>query len=203
MYAIAAAVGMFIVYCFMAEANCGAKHSPTLVTILCRLVARHIKLGFKMFVGLCWFIFALVCVIKMQKRPGTENAPEGHFVNFLNRVTTPAQLLAEGVIGLLGWVAIGVCCGLIWLQNSVMAHPVAYAVATISVYALWLFFNVYEVVSEEVVSKWVFVESEDNDSRPVPQRILTSGDCFLWSVVVSILWLTAVGASFGWLTRVI
>jgi hypothetical protein len=48
---IAIAVLAFVIYCFMAEANCSPKNSPAIVTILCRLVARHIKLALKLLVG--------------------------------------------------------------------------------------------------------------------------------------------------------
>jgi hypothetical protein len=60
---IAIAVLAFVTYCFLAEANCSAKLSPAIVTILCRLVARHIKLAWKIFFAVIYFIVGIAALV--------------------------------------------------------------------------------------------------------------------------------------------
>jgi hypothetical protein len=184
----------FIIYCFLAEANCSAKNSPAIVTILCRLVARHIKLAWKLFAGLLYFTACMICIFKMQKptRPAT---PEGNFANFMDRVTTPVQMIVDGLIGLLGLLAIGVLFGLVAIKDSVGAHPRFWLGVVVLTYLLWLVVTVSDLVEDEVVSGWTHPVNED-----YPKRILTKQDHITWSVLTFVVWIAALATTGAWLS---
>jgi len=200
----------FVIYCFLAEANCSAKHSPTIVTILCRLVARHIKLACKLFVGLLYFIVGMGCILKMntlmieQKKAsdaGRGGAQTEQLAGFINRVTLPVQMAVDGLIGTLGLIALGIGFGIFGLAHSAHQHPLPYIAAAVAVYLLWLVLNIHEVVEEEVISDWTWTESENpGDPRPVPHRILTKKDHATWSLLTAVLWIVITGISIVWLS---
>ena len=202
--AIIAAI-VFVLYCFMAEADCSAKHSPAIVTILCRLVARHIKLDFKLLVGLMYFIVGMACIFGMQEKPhvgtGSGGPETERLTGFINRVTCPVQLVVDGFIGFLGLIAIGICIGLVSLKESVVQHRLFYIGAIIVTYLVWLVLNICEIVEEEVVSVWTYTESENpGDPRPVPHRFLTKQDHAAWSVLTFVLWIVLAGTSIACLS---
>jgi len=113
---------LFVLYCFVAEWNCAGKNSPVIVTILCRLVARHIKLALKLFLRLIYFFGAISTVLLMQKDPRVVDSPQGHLANFVDRVTKPIQLVVDGIIGFLGIAAMIALLGSIALIKHVLLH---------------------------------------------------------------------------------
>jgi hypothetical protein len=127
----------FITYCFLAEWNCAGKHSPVIVTILRRLVARHVKLVCKLLVGLIYFFGAISTILLMQEKPGAD-APQGHLANFVDRVTTPVQLVVDGIIGFLGLVAMSALLGSVTLLEHMLLHPRLYGAVAFIVYLFWL-----------------------------------------------------------------
>jgi hypothetical protein len=200
---IAIAVLAFVIYCFLAEANCSAKHSPVIVTILCRMLARHIKLGWKLFVGLIYFFGAISTVLLMQKDPRVVDAPQGHLANFTDRITKPIQMVVDGILGLLGLASIGALLGVLALTKSVLMHPITYAIAAIVTYLLWLLATICELVEEEVVSGWTYTEDTETFGPDIPHRILTKQDYIAWSAATFVIWMTIVVSTGAWiLTRI-
>jgi hypothetical protein len=179
---------VFVLYCFMAEWNCSGRHSLVIVTILCRLVARHIKLGWKLFVGLIYFVFGMICIFEMYKKFKQPVGPEGGFTRFMDVITTPIQLLADGLVGLLGLLAIGVLFGLKAIKDSIVWHPHFWLGVVVSTYLLWLVVTICDLVEEEVVSSWTFAVSEDHGSE-VAHRVLTRQDHITWSALIFVLWI--------------
>src|SRR5271154_4335819 len=97
-YIVLAAIALFLIYCrFLADNNCSAKHSPVIVTILCRLVSRHMKLAWNLMFACFYIILTIYAIFKMQP-DRFPKAPEGNFANFADRITTPIQLVADGFI---------------------------------------------------------------------------------------------------------
>ena len=192
---IAIAVLAFVIYCFLAEWNCSAKNSPTIVTILCRLVARHIKLVWKLFVGLIYFAFGMICIFEMNKKIAEPAAPEGGFARFMDVITTPVQLLVDGFVGLLGLLAVAVLFGLVALKDSVFAHPYFWLAAVIATYLLWLLVTICDLVEDEVVSSW---KPAIEESR-YPSRVLSREDYISWSMGVFFLWMAILAMTGAWL----
>jgi hypothetical protein len=197
---IVIAVLAFVLYCFMAEWNCSAKNSPTIVTILCRLVARHIKLALKLLVGLIYFFGAISTVLLMQKDPHEVDAPQGHLANFVDRVTAPVQAVVDGIIGLLGLVAIGAPLGSVALIEHILLHPLPYGIAVAVTYLLWLLVTICELVEDEVVSSW----QPATEATGYPSRVLTREDYITWSMGVFLLWMSVLATTGAWLsTRIL
>jgi len=192
---IAIAAIVFVIYCFLAEANCSAKHSPVIVTILCRLLARHIKLAWKLFVGLIYFVFGMTCILEMNKKLSQPAAPEGGFARFMDVITTPVQLLVDGFVGLLGLLAVAVLFGLVALKDSVFAHPYFWLAVVITTYLLWLLVTICDLVEDEVVSSWKPAIEETG----YPSRVLTREDYISWSMGVFFLWMAILAMTGAWL----
>jgi|SRR5271157_391655 len=188
--AILIGIAAFLFYCrFIADKNCSPKNCPTIVTIFCRLVSHHLKLAWKLLFAVIYGILAIALIFKMQPSNGPQ-APEGHFANFADRVTTPIQWVVDGFISIMGIIALAVCFGLFGLRDWVAAHVITTLVIIAAVYILWLVVTVRELVEDEVVSDWTYVENAD--FIQVPQRNLSSTSCFTWTTVTLILWVSAV-----------
>ena len=196
---IVIAATIFVLYCFMAEWNCSAKTPPTIVSILCRLVARHIKLGWKLFVGLIYFFGAISTVLLMQKDPRAVDAPQGHLANFTDRVTKPIQIVVDGILGLLGLASMGALLGVLALTKSVVMHAIPYTIAAILTYLLWLLATICELVEDEVVSSW----KPATEATGFPSRVLTKQDYISWSIGVFFLWMAALATTIAWLSYLI
>jgi hypothetical protein len=190
---------VFVIYCFMAERNCSAKRSLVIVTILCRLVARHIKLALKLLVGLIYFSGAISTVLLMQKDPRSVDAPQGHLANFTDRVTKPIQIAVDGIIGLLALASMGALLGFFALTKSVLMHPVPYTMAAVVTYLLWLLATICELVEEEVVSSW----QPATEELWYPTRVLTKQDFVAWSAGTFFLWLATLSMTAAWLVSLI
>jgi hypothetical protein len=174
----------FIVYCFMAEWNCAGKHSPVIVTILRRLVARHIKLAWKLFFAVIYFIVGIAALVGMSQpvKPGGKGGRETeHLAGLFNRVTCLPQLVIEGFLFFLQLFTIALLLGLVGIKDSVVAHPNIYLVATIVTYLIWLFATICDLVEDEVVS-------EDHGGE-VAHRIPTKQDHITWSAFTFVLWI--------------
>jgi hypothetical protein len=186
---------VFVLYCYMAEWNCSGKNTPTIVTILCRLVARHIKLALKLLVGLIYFFGAISTVLLIQKDPRVVDAPQGHLANFVDRVTKPIQIVVDGVIGFLGIVAMSALLGSLALVKHILLHPLPYGIAAVVTYLLWLLVTICDLVEEEVVSCWKPV----TEATGFPSRVLTKQDYISWSMGVFFLWTVALTMTGAWL----
>jgi hypothetical protein len=181
----------FVLYCFMAEANCSAKHSPAIVTILCRLVARHIKLAWKLFFAVIYFIVGIAALVGMSqpvKHGGKGGRETEQIAGLFNRVTYFPQLVIEGFLLFLQLFTIALLLGLVGIKDSVFAHPHFYLVVSIVVYLVWLALTICNLVEEEVVSSWTYTLSEDHGGK-VAHRILTKHDYITWSVLTFVLWI--------------
>lgn len=190
---------VFVLYCFMAEWNCSAKHSPAIVTILCRLVARHIKLAWKLLVGLIYFVFGMICIFEMNKKLKQPVATEGGFARFIDVVTTPFQLLVEGIVGILGLLAIAVLLGLSALKDSVIAHPHFWLGVAVVTYLFWLLTTICDLVRDEVVSSWTYTVSEEHGGD-VAHRVLTKQDYIAWSAATFVIWIAVLATTGAWLS---
>jgi hypothetical protein len=175
---------VFVLYCFTAEWNCSAKHSPVTVTILCRLVARHLKLVSKLLVGLIYFFGGISTVLLMQKDPRVVDAPQGHLANFLDRVTKPIA-------------AMGALLGSIALIKHILLHPLPYGIAAIVTYLLWLLVTICDLVEDEVVSSWTYTVSEEHGGD-VAHRVLTGQDYVVWSAGTFVIWITVLVTTGAW-----
>jgi hypothetical protein len=181
----------FVIYCFMAEWNCAGKHSPVIVTILRRLVARHIKLAWKLLFAVIYFIVGIAVLVGMSQpvKPGGKGGRETeHLAGLFNRVTYFPQLVIEGFLLFLQLFTIAILFGLAGIKDSVVAHPYFYLVATIVIYLLWLAVTICDFVEDEFVSDWTHTVSEDHGSE-VAHRILTKRDHITWSVFTFVLWI--------------
>lgn len=192
------AVLAFLLYCFMAEWSCGAKSSPVIVTIMCRLVARHVKLIWKLLVGLIYFVFGLICIMEMNKKLKQPLAAEGGFTRFLDVITTPLQLLVDALVGILGLIAIGILFGLVALKDSVLAHPHFWTGFVIVSYLLWLVSTICELVQDEVVSHWTYSEDTETFGPDIPTRVLTKPDYITYAAGTFMLWIAILAFSGAW-----
>ena len=177
---------VFVLYCFMAEWNCSAKHSPAIVTILCRLLARHIKLAWKLFVGLVYFVFGIICIFEMNTKINQPVAPEGGFARFLDVITTPVQLIVDGLVGVLGLLAVGVLLGLASFKDFLVSHLHFWLGFAIATYLFWLVVTICDLVEDEVVSDWTYTEDTENFGRTFrtgfsPSKIISRGRRGLFS----------------------
>jgi hypothetical protein len=179
------AVLTFVLYCFMAEWNCSAKNSPTIVTIFCRLVARHIKLAWRLFFAVIYFIAGIAALVGMSK-PVKLGGKGGHeteqIAGLFNRVTYLPQLVIEGLLLFLQLFTIALLLGLVGIKDSVFAHPYFYLVSIIVIYLVWLALTICDLVEEEVVSSWTYTPSEDHGGE-IAHRILTTQDYLMWSAL--------------------
>jgi hypothetical protein len=189
------AVLAFVLYCFLAEWNCSGKNSPTIVTILCRLVARHVKLAWKLLVGLIYFFGAISTVLLMQKDPRVVDSPQGHLANVVDRVTMPVQVVVDGMIGFLGIVAMSALLGSLALVKHVLLHPWLYGMIAVVTYLLWLVVTICQLVEEEVVSYWRPATEEVG----YPSSVLTREDHISWSMGVFFLWMGVLVMTGAWL----
>jgi hypothetical protein len=181
----------FVIYCFLAEANCSAKNSPTIVTILCRLVARHIKLAWKLSFAVIYFIVGIAALVGMSQpvKPGGRGGREAEQIaGLFNRVTYLPQLLIDGFLLFLQLFTIALLLGLVGIKDSVFAHPHFYLVASIVVYLVWLALTICDLVEEEVVSDWTYTTSEEHGGEDA-HRTLTKHDYITWSVLTFVLWI--------------
>jgi hypothetical protein len=181
----------FVIYCFMTEWNCAGKHSPVIVTILRRLVARHIKLAWKLFFAVIYFIVGIAALVGMSQpvKPGGKGGRETeHLAGLFNRVTYFPQLVIEGFLLFLQLFTIALLLGLVGIKDSVVAHPYFYFVATIVIYLVWLVVTICNLVEDEVVSDWTYSVSEDHGGE-VAHRILTKEDHITWSALTFVLWI--------------
>jgi hypothetical protein len=199
---IVIAAVVFVLYCFMAEWNCAAKHSPVIVTILCRLGARHIELAWKLFVGLIYFAFGMICIFEMNKKLRQPVATEGGFARFMDVVTTPVQLLVDGIVGLLGVLAVGMILGLFALKDSITANVHFWLGAVIVTYLLWLVVTICDLVEDEVMSSWTYTVSEEHGGE-VAHRVLTKQDYVVWSAATFVIWIAVLATTGAWLSSYI
>jgi hypothetical protein len=185
------AIAHFVIYCFMAEWNCGAKNSPVFVTILRRLVARHIKLAWNLFFAVIYFIVGIAVLVGMSQpvKPGGRGGRETeHLAGLFNRVTCLPQLVIEGFLFFLQLFTISLLLGLAGIKDSVAAHPNIYLVALIAIYLVWLVVTICDLVGDEVVSDWTHTVSEAHGGE-VAHRILTKEDHITWSALTFVLWI--------------
>lgn len=192
----------FIIYCFLAEANCSAKHTPAVVTILCRLVARHMKVAWRLFFGVVYFIVAVAAFVGMSQpvRSGGSGGRETELIaGLFNRLTYFPQLVIEGFLLFAQIFTIALLFGLVGIKDSVAAHLSFCVVAAIVIYLVWLAITVCGLVEEEFVSSWIYTTSQDHDGE-VAHRVLTKKDRIMWSVLTLVLWLVALGATGTWLS---
>ena len=189
----------FIIYCFLAEWNCPGKHSPVIVTILCRLVARHIKLAWKLFMGLIYFAFGMICIFEMNKKLAQPAAPEGGFARFMDVITTPLQLIVDGLVGILGLLAISILFGLVALKDSITAHTHFWLGAVTVTYLLWLVVTICDLAEDEVVSNWTYTEDTENFGPDMPHRVLTKQDYAAWSAGTFFIWIAILAMTGAWL----
>jgi hypothetical protein len=193
---------VFVLYCFMAEWNCSSKHSPVIVTILCRLVARHIKLAWKLFVGLVYFVFGMICIFEMNKKLRQPVSTEGGFARFMDVITTPIQLLVDGFVGLLGLLGIAVLFGLIAFKDSIAVHPHFWLDVAVVTYLVWLLTTICDLVRDEVVSSWTYTVSEVHGGD-VAHRVLTKRDYIAYSATAFVIWMSVLVSIGAWVfTRV-
>ncbi len=190
---------VFLLYCFMEEWNCGGKNTPTIVRILCRLVARHVKLAWKLLVGLIYFFGAISMMLLMQKDPHEVDAPQGHLANFVDRVTKPIQIVVDGVIGFLGIVAISALLGSLALVKHILLHPLPYGIAAIVTYLLWLLVTICDLVEDEAVSSW----KPATEEAGFPTRVLTKTDHITWAAGTFVLWIAILAVTGVWLFSLI
>jgi hypothetical protein len=178
-------------YCFMAEWNCAGKHSPVIVTILRRLVARHIKLAWKLFFAVIYFIVGIAVLVGMSQpvKPGGKGGRETEQIaGLFNRVTYFPQLIIEGFLLFLQLFTIAILFGLAGIKDSVAADPYIYLVATVVIYLVWLAVTICDLVEDEVVSDWTHTVSE-NHGGEVAHRVLTKRDQITWSALTFVLWI--------------
>jgi hypothetical protein len=188
---IVIAIIVFVLYCFMAEWNCGAKNSPVIVTILCRLVARHIKLAWKLFFAVIYFIVGIAVLVAMSQpvKPGGKGGRETEKIaGLFNRVTYLPQLVIEGFLLFLQLFTIALLLGLVGIRDSVAAHPYIYLVAAIVIYLVWLVVTIRDIVEDEVVSDRTYTVSDEHGGE-VAHRILTKQDRVVWSTLTFVLWI--------------
>ena len=181
----------FVLYCFMAEWNCSAKHSPAIVTIFCRLVARHIKLSWKLLFAVIYFIVGIAALVGMSqpvKPAGNGGRETEQIAGLFNRVTYLPQLVLEEVLLFLQLFTIALILSLVGIKDSVGAHPYFYLVAAIVIYMVWLVVSIYDLVEEEVVSEWTYTMSEEHGGEDA-HRVLTKRDHIAWSVLTFVLWI--------------
>jgi hypothetical protein len=188
---IVIAIIVFVLYCFLAEWNCCAKNSPVIVTIFCRLVARHIKLAWKLFFAVIYFIVGIAVLVGMSQpvKPGGKGGRETEQIaGLFNRVTYFPQLVIEGFLLFLQLFTIALLLGSVGTKDSVVAHPYIYFVATIVIYLVWLVVTICDLVEDEVVSDWTRTVSDVHGGDEA-HRVLTKQDHITWTAVTFVLWI--------------
>ena len=148
--------------------------------------------------GLIYFVFGMTCILEMNKNLSQPATPEGGFARFMDVITTPAQLLVDGFVGLLGLLAVAVLFGLVALKDSVFAHPYFWLAAVIATYLLWLPVTICGLVEDEVVSSWTYTVSEEHGGD-VAHRVLTNQDYIAWSAGTFFIWMAVLAMTGAWL----
>jgi len=115
-------------------------------------------------------------------------------------VTTPLQLIVDGLVGFLGLLAIGVLFGLVALKDSIIAYPHFWLGVVLVAYLIWLLVTICDLVEDEVVSSWTHTVSEEHGGD-VAHRVLTKQDYVAWAAGTFFIWMTILAASGAWLAR--
>jgi hypothetical protein len=131
----------------------------------------------------------------MQKDPHELDAPQGHLANFVNRLSAPVQAVVDGIIGLLGLVAMGVLLGSIAIIEHILLHPLPYGIAAAVTYLLWLVVTICDLVEVEVVSSWQPAIEETG----YPSRVLNKQDYISWSAGTFFIWMAVLAMTGAWL----
>jgi hypothetical protein len=188
---------VFLLYCFMEEWNCGGKHTPTIVRILCRLVARHVKLAWKLLVGLIYFFGVISISLQMMPNPYEKNAPQGQLANFVDRATTPVQIAVDAALGFLGLVGMGALLGSLAVVKNILLHPMAYGMAAAVLYLLWLGVTICDLVEDEVVFSWTITPNAETGGNTAT-GVLTKQDYIAWSAATFVIWITILLTTGAW-----
>jgi hypothetical protein len=178
-----------------------------------RLIAKHVKLFFKLLMGVIYFVLARAAIFGMQKVPGQGNAPEGRLANFADRVTYPIQMVVDGLIGFLGLVALAVCLGAVWMKDIVFQHELIVFAVVILTYLAWLVLTIMQLVEEEAPRYFAPNTQRSNeygspeyaqqdvrywaDGRPIDNGTVTKSTIITWSVVTFAVWVSILATPYA------
>jgi len=161
LYSVLLSSIIFVIFCFVTDYVGGGSNKFSY--ILCRLVARHIKLAFWLVVG---EILVWLTALSFLSRLGNKSKQKGggpqseKLAGFLNAVTFPVQCLVYGVLNLLGLVAVAILFGQEQILDSYHLHPVPYTVAAAILYLLWLGYTIRDLVKSEITSRGLMPQIE-------------------------------------------
>ena len=136
-----------------------------------RLYGRHIKLATKLALGFLVAVFGMMAILQMNSemrepiRAGNGGGYQTEkLAGFINRATLPAQWVVDGIINLLGFITLAIVLGLEQVASYYHQHSLPLHVALVIMYLVWLAFNIYDLVSDELLSddkgkriSWSFV----------------------------------------------
>lgn len=163
-----AAIG-FSIFCCITDKYGGG--TDGFLYVIFRLIARHIKLAAKLAVGFLVAFVGMMAILQMNaemREPAQTGKGGGYqtekLAAFINRATLPVQWAVDGFINLLGIVTLAMLLGLEQVARYYHQHPFTFHVALVILYLVWVGFNIYDIVSDELLSddkgkriSWSFV----------------------------------------------
>jgi hypothetical protein len=125
--------------------------------VMCRVIARHIKLFFRVVLGVgitfvaimsCFEIGALVSHKAVTKVVEVADPETERFSHFMNEATWAVQMVLDGFTTILGILA---ACTLLFFEKFChwyLAHARVCSLALLAFYLIWLVYNMWKITDE-------------------------------------------------------
>lgn len=150
----------FCGWCLFVDADNASMGTNNLFLAICRVVARHVKLVFKlvfaMMVGLVaiWSLFEIGQLVSSKPSGGSQGGPETEqFFHFMNEATWPVQMILDGFTTLLGVFAAVALIFFTEFCRWYLVHARACNFALLGFYLIWLAYNVWKIVDEVYMNR--------------------------------------------------
>jgi hypothetical protein len=189
LYLIIAAVAAIAFTAFCCSVDGAGGGSNKFSWVIFRLYGRHIKLAMKLAVGVLVAFVGMMAVLQMNseiREPiGAGNGGSYQtekLAGFINRATLPVQWVVDGIINLLGFITLAVLLGLEQVASYYHQHSLPLHVALVILYLVWLGFNIYDLVSDELLS--------DDKGKRISWSFVTFGTWVFFVLLVSYISIT-------------
>lgn len=182
-YFIAIAILGVAIFCCIKDSVPGG--SDSFFDVMCRVLAKHVKLALKLvfwFVAIYLLIMGIFSMNSPQAAPvfGPGGEQSEKFFRFMNRATAPIQFLLDGVIAMLGFIALGFVIGVQTIIQFFHGHTQACIIGLIAVYLIWLWLTIRGIV---------WFEYTDDDKTQWAFRSIAA--CGTWAIIVVLVAVTS------------
>jgi hypothetical protein len=156
--AVATILTGFLIYCFMVDASSISGGTDSFYVVMCRVLAKNIKLVLKLAIGFILAYAAIMAIFAANAEsakgtPGAGGVESEKLARFGNRVTAPAQWMLDGFIGLLGLLAFAAVFFFQWFKDVYLQHVMIFNIGLFVLYLIWLWFTVRDIVQDEYSDK--------------------------------------------------